>query len=210
MPFLARHLVIVELLLGYGRFDQAAVRLTADTLLLFLLGVTAHSAIGVLARAFYARRDTRTPAAAAILAVVINTSLGIALVGWLGLPALGLAIATAAWSEALVLIWRLSRQEPGFDIAGLAWVAVRSGIGAIAAAAVAYLVLHGLEGIGGGVTSVGGQAIEPGRLVLLAQVGLATISGGLVYVGLARAMRIPELPSMLGIVADLVRRRGGS
>jgi len=202
-------LQIVELLLGYGRFDQAAVRLTADTLLLFLLGVTAHSAIGVLARAFYARRDTRTPAAAAILAVVINTSLGIVLVGWLGLPALGLAIATAAWIEALVLVWLLARKEPGLDIASMAGVAIRSGIAAVAAAAVAYAVLLGLEGLGG-ATTVGGEPIAPGRLVLLGQVVLTTISGGLAYVGIAYAMRIPELPSMLGIVADLVRRRGRS
>ena len=58
---------IVELLLGYGKFDQAAV-LTADTLLLFLIGLTAQSSIAVLTRAFYARQDTRTPTLAAVLA----------------------------------------------------------------------------------------------------------------------------------------------
>src|SRR5258706_9604601 len=92
---MALQVQIVELLLGYGRFNTAAVQLTADTLLLFLFGLAAHGSIGILARAFYARQDTRTPVAAAILAVVINTTLGGALVGRLGLPALGLAIATA-------------------------------------------------------------------------------------------------------------------
>ena len=37
-------------------------------------GLAAHALIAVLARAFYARQDTRTPVAAAILAVVINTT----------------------------------------------------------------------------------------------------------------------------------------
>ena len=45
----------------------------------FLLGLTAHALIAVLARAFYARQDTRTPVAAAIVAVVVNTTLGIVL-----------------------------------------------------------------------------------------------------------------------------------
>ena len=52
----------------------------------FLVGLAAHALIAVLARAFYARQDTRTPVAAAILAVVVNTTLAVVLVGPLGLP----------------------------------------------------------------------------------------------------------------------------
>jgi putative peptidoglycan lipid II flippase len=194
---------VVELLLGYGRFDLGAARLTADTLLLFLLGLTAHSAIGVLARAFYARQDTKTPVAAAILAVVINTSLGIALVGRLGLPALGLAIATAAWVEALVLLWALARRETGLDLIGIASLTLRSAVATVAAAAVALAVLQVLGG-------AGPATVATGKLELLREAAAATIAGGLVYIGAARAMRIPELTSILGIVADLVRRRGRS
>ena len=40
---------------------RAAIGLTADALLFFLLGLAAHSLIAVLARAFYAGRDTRRP-----------------------------------------------------------------------------------------------------------------------------------------------------
>ena len=67
---------LVRLLFGYGKFDQAAIDLTAATFAAFLVGLTAHALIAVLARAFYARHDTRTPVAAAIVAVVVNTTLG--------------------------------------------------------------------------------------------------------------------------------------
>jgi putative peptidoglycan lipid II flippase len=199
-------LQIVELLLGYGRFDQAAVQLTADTLLLFMLGLTAHSAIGVLARAFYARQDTRTPVAAAILAVLVNTSLGVLLVGPLGLPALGLAIATAAWVEALVLLWMLQRREAGFDLGAIASVTLRAAIGSVAAAVAALAVLVVVGGLLDPVGS-GGHA-QPGKVVLLVEAGLASVAGILAYVGVSIALRIPELPSIVGIMVDLVRRRG--
>jgi putative peptidoglycan lipid II flippase len=200
-------LQVVELLLGYGRFDRAAVQLTADTLLLFMLGLTAHSAIGVLARAFYARQDTWTPVAAAILAVVVNVSLGVVLVGPLGLPALGLAIATAAWIEALVLLWMLRRHEVGFDLGAIASVTLRAAIASAAAAAAALAALQVTAAlIGPG--AVAGISAQPGKVVLLVEAGLATVAGILAYVAVSVALRIPELPSIVGIMGDLVRRRG--
>ncbi|HEV2005209.1 MAG TPA: murein biosynthesis integral membrane protein MurJ [Candidatus Limnocylindrales bacterium] len=200
-------LQIVELLLGYGRFDQASVQLTADTLLLFMLGLTAHSAIGVLARAFYARQDTRTPVAAAILAVVVNTSLGVLLVGRLGLPALGLAIATAAWIEALVLLWMLGRREAGFDLRAIASVTLHAVIGSAVAAVAALVVLQVASALLG-PGSVVGVPVQPGKVVLLVEAALASIAGILAYGGVSIALRIPELPSIVGIMVDLVRRRG--
>jgi putative peptidoglycan lipid II flippase len=198
---------VVELLLGYGRFDQAAVQLTADTLLLFLIGLTAHSAIAVLARAFYARQDTRTPMVAAVLAVAVNCALAIALVGSLGLPAIGLAIAVAAWSEAIVLLLWLKRREPTLDLAGLASVVVRCLIAAGVAAVVALVVLSVLNlptPVGADPSSLAGKG-----LVFIEAV-LATLAGGAAYLAVAAALRVRELKTMLAIVLDLVRRRGRS
>jgi len=36
------------------------------------------------------------------------------------------------------------------------------------------------------------------------------IAFGAVYVGLSLALRIPELPSMISVMTDLLRRRGRS
>ncbi|HET7169080.1 MAG TPA: murein biosynthesis integral membrane protein MurJ, partial [Candidatus Limnocylindrales bacterium] len=54
----------------FGSFTPAAITLTADTLLAFLIGLVAHALIAVLARAFYAQQDTLTPVLAAVGAVV--------------------------------------------------------------------------------------------------------------------------------------------
>lgn len=200
-------LQVVQLLLGYGRFNEAAERLTADTLLLFLIGLTAHSAIAVLARAFYARHDTRTPTLAAVLAVAVNCVLAIALVGTLGLPAIGLAIAVAAWSEAIVLLVWLRRREPMLDVSGLTSVVVRCLVAAGIAALVAYVVLQVAAPYLADGASLGTIASKA-RIGALA--ALATLGGVGAYVGVAAVLRVRELNTIVAITADLVRRRGRS
>jgi putative peptidoglycan lipid II flippase len=198
-------LQIVQLLLGYGRFTEAAQQLTADTLLLFLIGLTAHSAIAVLARAFYARNDTRTPAVAAILAVAVNCALAIALVGSLGLPAIGLAIAVAAWSEAIALFIWLRRREPGFDTEGLASVGLRCLIAVGIAAVAAELVLGPLASYLAPEASLGTLG-EKVRIAAIA--GGTTLVGVATYLVVAAVLRVRELNTLVAILVDLVPRRG--
>jgi putative peptidoglycan lipid II flippase len=197
-------LQVVELLIGYGRFNETAERLTADTLLLFLIGLTAHSAIAVLARAFYARHDTRTPTVAAVLAVAVNCVLAIALVGRIGLPAIGLAIAVAAWSEAIVLLIWLRRREPTVDLAGIGTVVIRCLVAAIVAAVVAYAVMLRVDGFFD--HSVVLDAISE-KVEILTVAGSATIAGGLAYIVIAALLRVRELNTLLAILRDVARRR---
>jgi putative peptidoglycan lipid II flippase len=189
---------VVTVLFDYGRFDQAAIDLTSNTLLFFLFGLAAHASIAVLARAFYAQKDTRTPVLAAILAVAINTTLAVLLIGPLGLSGLALAIAVGAWIEAAVLLGLLRRRLPTLRVAPIARVLLEAGFAALVASVVALGTVYLLDGLIGP---------EPGKLALVAQVILATAAGGLAYVGLAVALRIPELPSIVGIMSDLLRRR---
>lgn len=192
---------VVELLFGYGKFDAAAIASTAGTLALFLVGLPAHASIAVLARAFYARQDTRTPVVAAILAVVVNTLLGVLLVNPLGLAGLALAIAIAAWIEATVLLVALGRRVPTFDRFGIVRVLAESVAAALAAAAVATFVAGSLGGL-----------LAPGspKPSILAGTTIATLAGGAAYLGVAVALRIPELPSIVALVTDQIRRRRGT
>jgi putative peptidoglycan lipid II flippase len=199
---------VVELLLGYGKFSQAAVQLTADTLLLFLLGLTAHSVIAVLTRAFYARQDTRTPMVAAVLAVAINTTLAITLVGSLGLPAIGLSIAAAAWTEALLLLVVLRRREgSALDVSALASALLGILLGAVAAGAVAFVVVQAL----GGLVPTGADLAGLGaKLAILVQAIVVTLAGGATYALVTWILGVRELRTISAILADLIRRRGRS
>jgi putative peptidoglycan lipid II flippase len=188
---------LVEVLFGYGLFGGSAIDLTADTLLFFLLGLTAHTLIAVLARAFYAGRDTRTPLAAAILAVVVNVTLGILLVDRLGLGGLAIAIAFGAWAEALVLLEVLRQRYPDLDIPGVIRAFGEGLAAAILAGAAAWLAMQGLGAVLGA---------HPGKIGSFIELVLASVVGGIVYLGAAVALRIPELPTIVAVVSDLRRR----
>ena len=188
---------LVRVLFGYSQFDDAALDLTADTLLAFLVGLTAHALIAVLARAFYARHDTRTPVAAAILAVVVNSSLAVAFAPGLGLPGLALAIAVAAWLEALVLLVLLRRSLPELAFRPLLSLGVRSLAVAVAGAAAA-------AGVAAGLTLVMGPDPSRGALVVrMAVVGTVWL---LTSAAAAVLLRIGELRAIIGLMLDLLRR----
>jgi putative peptidoglycan lipid II flippase len=188
---------VVELLFGYGRFGAAAIELTAATLLTFLIGLAAHALIAVLARAFYARQDTRTPVAAAILAVVVNSTLAGILVTPLGLPGLGLAIAIAAWLETIVLFVLLKRRLPELAIRPILALGIRSLVVAVGGSLAAAGVVAGLR-----------LALEPDST--LASLLFRIVAGGGTWLvtsaAIAAVLRIGELPSMIGLMADLIRR----
>lgn len=192
---------IVELLFGYGRFDARAVDQTTTTFLAFLAGLTAHSLIAVLARAFYARQDTRTPVLAAVLAVVVNTSLGIALARPLGLPGLGLAIAVAAWVETAVLFILLERRVPGLALRPVASLAARGLLVAVVASLAAAVVSGALGGVPGD-----GLGSPIPRVMLLARMVVVTGTWALVAGATALVLRIDEMGSIVGLMIDAFRR----
>ena len=187
----------------FVRFDRGAIDLIAATLLAFLVGLVAHSLITVLARSFYALHDTRTPVAASILAVAVNTTLGAVLIGPLGLPGIALAIALAAWLEAIVLTVLLRRRVGRFGFATVAWLGVRTVV-ATALAGLAAILVHGAVGprLAPDPTA-GGIANVPGLIGVLAIVSAVY---GAVFVVAALALRIEELRSIVEIMVDALRR----
>ena len=192
---------LVRLLFGYGKFDQAAIDLTAATFAAFLVGLTAHALIAVLARAFYARHDTRTPVAAAIVAVVVNTTLGIVFAGPLGLPGLGLAIAIAAWIETILLVVLLKRSLPELALRPVGSLGLRSLIVAVGGSLAA-------AGVGAGLALAIGS--DPSRLGLVVRMTVVGVVWLLTSAGLSLVLRITELPAIIALMLDLVRRPRGA
>ena len=189
---------LVSLLFGGGRSSALTLDQTASTLVTFLLGLPAHATIAVLARAFYAQQDTRTPVIAGIVAVVFNTTLAVALAGPIGfgLPGIGLAIASGAWIESILLLVLLRRRVTELATAPVALVTARSLIATLLASAVTFGILGGLRLIG---------AVDPTKLELLVRMVISGGIGLIIFVGLAAVLRIQELPSIVGVMVDLVR-----
>ena len=190
---------VTQLLFDYGATDQALLDTTSVALQAFLLGVTAHSLIAVLARAFYARQDTLTPVLAALVAVAVDIAAAVVLVGPYGVVGLAAAIAIGAWVETMLLAVLLRRHVPGLALGSVARVLLVTSVIALAGAAVAFVVRQALVGLSGE---------DPSQLVVLAQLVVTTAAGALVVVAAAAALRMEELRTIVGVMADLMRRRG--
>jgi putative peptidoglycan lipid II flippase len=187
----------IDILFGGGKIGDADLDVIATTLLWFLTGLAAHALIAVLARAFYARQDTRTPVLAAVAAVILNSSLAVVLVGPLGLGGIALAIAVAAWVEAIALLVVLQRRVLHLWLLGVGRVAIESIAGALVAGAIAVGVAALIERWIGST---------PGRIPLIGESVVVTVAFGLVYTAVSVVLRIPELASIVEVMVDVIRR----
>ncbi len=111
---------IVRILLGSGVFGAKDILVTSDILGFFVIGVFAQSVIPVLARAFYAMQDTKTPVLAGVVSVGLNIFLAFWLIGGSGISALPFSYALAGILNALMLAVFLKRKVPEFHLSSVA------------------------------------------------------------------------------------------
>ena len=124
-------------------------------------------------------------------------SLAILLVGPFELAGIGLAIAVGSWAEVAFLLAVLHRRIGAFrptEVIGPGVVALAAALAASVAALAARAVL---------LDVVGPTTSRPAILVVLV---LATSLAGLVYLGLSRAVRFPELGTIVRLMSDALRR----
>ncbi len=87
---------IVQLLLEHGKFSSTDGALTANTLGIFLAGLAFSGIVFLLARGFYALKNTKIPVLVSVLSVSINIGLSLVLTKVFSLSVYGLAIANSS------------------------------------------------------------------------------------------------------------------
>lgn len=178
-----------------GAFTPADTRAMTPVFVLFLLGLVAHVLITFLAPVFYARKDTRTPVAAALAAVAVDVAAAIALFPTLELEGLAIAIGLGAWVEVVILLAFL-RRRTGL---GLNHV-VRTVVLATPGAGLAALAAAGVD------WAFGRLAAEPPFPVLVADLGLAGLAAVAAYLAWSRLARLAELGMSLDLARTILRR----
>jgi putative peptidoglycan lipid II flippase len=131
-----------------GVFDADDVRLTALALQAFAIGLVGFSYVKILAPAFFAREDTKTPVKIGLIALAVNFLLSVSLawyltaIGYAGSHAgLALAISVAALLNAALLYRGLLRDQVLRHSAGWGLLLIQAG----AANAVLWGILDRLE-----------------------------------------------------------------
>ena len=139
LMFVAKPLVAT--LYQRGEFDAADTQRVAGALFFYSLGMAAYFMQHILVRAFYAMRNSRTPAKVALCMVGLNLGMNLALVFALEERGLALATAVCAIIQVIWLAIRLAREIPqiewraiGADVARM-FVATAIMAGALSAVA---------------------------------------------------------------------------
>jgi len=106
---------IVRVVLGTGKFDWNDTILTFQCLGIFALSLFAQSTVPILARAFYALHDTKTPFYIAIVTEIINIGLVLTLIGNFGILGLAVAFSVASVFQMLCLLFVLRARFEHFQ-----------------------------------------------------------------------------------------------
>src|SRR5579875_1584119 len=202
-------LPIIQALLEHGpHFTLQAAQFTALTLTFFALGLPALAAIEILARAFYALSDTKTPVTISIAQFIVKIALALLLVDlavigvqW-GMAMLALSTSIASILEALALFIILYRRIGGFNLSALADFLVRSLVATIVMALVVFSIREGLDNLFS-TTSVPTLATG-GVLLAFIKLFIEIAIGVFVYLFVARRLDIEEINS--GPVRRLLNR----
>jgi len=91
--FIVLRIPLVRLFYGSGRFDWEATLTTGYTLALLSLSISAQAASLLVARAFYALHETKTPFIITLIAVVVNILISLYFIIILRLPVYYLALS---------------------------------------------------------------------------------------------------------------------
>jgi putative peptidoglycan lipid II flippase len=183
---------IVHLLFQYGDFGEAAREATALAFLFYSLGLAGHALVQILARAYYATKDTTTPLVMTVVSIVVNVALAIALAPGLGINGLALANSIATLAEAALLVVVLAPRARlrlgGLSVATLRHLAASLSMGV---AMFAFIRITNLPL---------DLALNPPKALLLVQTLIAMAFGGAVYIAASSLFRVSELDELIGYV----------
>jgi len=106
---------IVRVVLGAGKFDWNDTIMTFQCLGILVLGLFAQSAVQLLARAFYALQDTKTPFYVAIVTEAVNILTVILLIGKFKVLGLAIAVSLSSLVQMVLLLFILRTRFDSLD-----------------------------------------------------------------------------------------------
>jgi putative peptidoglycan lipid II flippase len=103
-------LPILAVLFERGAFGPAEAAATASALIAYAVGLPAFVLVKVLAPAFFARHDTKTPVKVAMLSLATNLLLTIVLMRFFAHVGVAVALSVSGWLQAALLMAILARR----------------------------------------------------------------------------------------------------
>jgi putative peptidoglycan lipid II flippase len=190
---------LVALLFRHGAFNAADQDLTVLALRIYVIGLPFSAIDQVLLFAFYARKNTLTPAMIGIAQFGVYLAIALGTYKTWGMPGLVLANAAQLAFHAIVtgiFLLRAIRSEGGLRGYGIAATALKALGASLALAVVSFASWWALS-----------QAITGDNLVSQSLLlGIPALLGGGLYLALVWLMRLPEIELIIARVRTRIRR----
>ena len=188
---------IIGLIYQRGKFSSSDTTQTAEAMMYYAVGLTAYSAIKVLAPAFYALKDTRIPMMASVLSIITNYFVAKISIEYFGIGHRGLALSVSAVAiiNFSLLFFFLRKKLNGIEGWGLLLTFVKVTAAALLMGVVCYYVSAHLRQF------LGHEKLIARILTVAISVGV----GALVFAVSAKLMKVSELEKL---TATLMRRFG--
>jgi len=186
---------LIAALYQRGEFTASSTELVAWALLWYAAGLVGHSIMEVLTRAFYAQHDTKTPVLIGAIAMSLNVIFSLAFsawfarIGWLPLGGLALANSLATALEAVALFIVMRKRLGGIQGAHIGRGFVQAALAALGMSLALGLWIPATGSLNRWIVALGGVAL-----------------GGLVYLIVAIALRVPEIQSVIQIASRKLKR----
>lgn len=117
---------VIRLIFSYGKFNEAAVKITSESLVYYSLGLIFYVGVQLVSKAYYAVGDNKRPARYSILAIIINIALNFVLIKTLQHKGLALATSISSGVNLLFLLFIYDRIYVKLDIKNIFYMLFRT------------------------------------------------------------------------------------
>jgi putative peptidoglycan lipid II flippase len=186
--------LMVLLFMG-GRFDHGMALQSASALVYYSTGLACVALVRVLAPAFYALKDTKTPVLTAFISFLLNLGFSLALMGPLLHGGLALASSLSAFANMSLLLWFLRRKVGLLGGRRMVRTALTSLLASLPMGLLSWWLLGFFDW-----SQAGHKLLKSGLLGLTVTVALVC------YVLIGRLIRSEEAFEIWGLLLKKVRR----
>lgn len=190
---------IVRLLFERGRFDAVSTAMASSALAALGPGLIAFSLVNILARAFYALGDTRTPMRISIFCLVVNLAFTAALIIPFRQVGMGVANSASALLNVVLLTIALKKKLGRLDWSGVRQPLVHIVTAGAAAGLVAWLLMKFSE------HRFGTAGLWPRAAAVFLPMAVATA----VYFGISTLLHVPAAKEVVALVLGRFRKKAG-
>ncbi len=180
---------MTQLVYQRGEFDAAQTELVSTALFWFAFSLPFNGLFLLMTRTFFSLQRPWIPTVIAMLNLLLTALGSLALYKPFGISGIVAATAIATSVSVFAQGVILRRELNGLEIGSLIDGAIRIAIGSLVLAGVTYAVWSGLD-----------SALGEGTLGQIAAVGSGLVAGGLSYLGVILALRVPEARQIINVV----------